>query len=125
VTASHVIFRGGETGRRRSANAAAAELWRRLGESLPGWSAQGSASRRGPARVAWPARSYSECSRIRSWQVVPLRAPGSAYASSTRRYGPADPDHEDVARSHRGQRWADPIARPALAPPRVGSGRSG
>jgi hypothetical protein len=30
--ASHVIFRGGEIGRRRSANAGAAELWRRLGD---------------------------------------------------------------------------------------------
>jgi nicotinamide-nucleotide amidase len=35
VTASHVIFRGGETGRRRSANAAAAELWRRLRQLSP------------------------------------------------------------------------------------------
>jgi nicotinamide-nucleotide amidase len=34
--ASHVIFRGGETGRRRSANAAAAELWRQLGEAQRG-----------------------------------------------------------------------------------------
>jgi hypothetical protein len=30
--ASHAIFRAGEIGRRRSANAAAAELWRRLGD---------------------------------------------------------------------------------------------
>jgi nicotinamide-nucleotide amidase len=34
--ASHVVFRGGEIGRRRSANAAAAELWRQLGETDPG-----------------------------------------------------------------------------------------
>jgi nicotinamide-nucleotide amidase len=33
VTASHVVFRGGETGRRRAANAGAAELWRQLGEA--------------------------------------------------------------------------------------------
>jgi nicotinamide-nucleotide amidase len=33
--ASHVIFRGGEIGRRRSANAGAAELWRRLGAGAP------------------------------------------------------------------------------------------
>ncbi len=32
VRTSHVIFRGGEIGRRRSANAGAAELWRRLGD---------------------------------------------------------------------------------------------
>jgi nicotinamide-nucleotide amidase len=35
VAASHVIFRGGEIGRRRSANAGAAELWRHLGAAPP------------------------------------------------------------------------------------------
>lgn len=35
ATASHVIFRGGEIGRRRSANAGAAELWRHLADVPP------------------------------------------------------------------------------------------
>ncbi len=34
-SASHVIFRGGEIGRRRSANAGVAELWRRLRAGAP------------------------------------------------------------------------------------------
>jgi nicotinamide-nucleotide amidase len=36
ASASHVIFRGGEIGRRRSANAGAAELWRNLGHADSG-----------------------------------------------------------------------------------------
>ena len=32
TTATHTVFRGGDTGRRRAANAAAAELWRRLAD---------------------------------------------------------------------------------------------
>ena len=32
TTARHTVFRGGDTGRRRAANTAAAELWRRLAD---------------------------------------------------------------------------------------------
>ena len=57
-SASHVIFRGGEIGRRRSANAGVAELWRRLRRGRPGLT--GLRSRGGRRRGAWRTRASGD-----------------------------------------------------------------